>query len=154
MILVGILFLLLEGVLSNYVGYVPFFFPVRLFFTFFYVMLLYYLNKDFKKTMLIAGILGLIYDICYTDIYFLHSMIYLATLFFLKRIDQTKSFPLFKIFLSFLFFLLLEYLFGMIYRLHFPSIFYLFSFYLQALFTNSIFFLLFFFLFYVKKIRL
>lgn len=152
MILIGIVLLLLEGVLSNYAGYYPIYFPVKMLFTVFYLILLFYMKpKDSKKVFVVALILGVIYDICYTDIYFLHSIFYVLTLFFLKKIDCDHHFSIFKIFLTFTFYLLLEYLFGAIYQFTFHSLLFFIRFYLQTTLTNSIFFLLFLLYFYKSR---
>ena len=154
MIITGIILLLLEGLLSNYVSYLPFFYPLKLSLVLAFVLLLPFLYPNKKEYLFgYVFILGLVYDLFYTDIYFLHSFLFgsaLLLVFFLKekRLSSGLTYLLSFFYEASLHFLLACLLYHVSIRFYFTYIY-------QYFFSNSIILLplLLAFYFFPKKMN-
>lgn len=140
-IMVGIILLLLEGIISNYVSYLPFLFSMKLSLLIIYLLTIpLLLIKQNKKYFWTFFGLGFIYDLFYTNVYFLHSLLFCFTFLFLCYFKKKNLFPPITIFLSFIIYITLDYFLAVV-LFQTPLTFY-FSYLFQLICSNFIFFII------------
>lgn len=95
-LLISAISLILDGVLTNYlpylVGNLSYFTPLLTVTCCFMIYPLFISNR--KKYLIYAFILGIIYDLCYTNLLFFHGILFLllgfCTLFIYRTFEVTK----------------------------------------------------------------
>ena len=110
---IGIILLLLEGLLSNQVTYLPNTFPFKLYGVLLYLLILPFLfPQKRKKLWEVAFILGFLYDLFYTSKLFLHPLLFGGTYFIFFFLQAKKCPPAILYFITFLSYLILSYTFS------------------------------------------
>ncbi len=148
----GIIFLLLEGLISNFVPYLSFYFPFKLFLLLLYLLLLPFLFRFKKKdVLLITFLFGFLYDLCYTDIFFLHPILFYLTYQVLFYLQKKRVSPVLSYLLSFYTYLILYYAVAIF--LYKVPLRLFFMYLLQLTFSSSVLLIpiIFAFLFFPKK---
>lgn len=151
--IIGIILLFLEGILSNYVSFLPIHFPFKLFFVFLYLLFLQIVFPQKRKELLYLSFgLGILYDICYTNVYFLHSLLFCFCCYLFQLLEKKNSIPIIHFFFLFFCYCSLEYLFSILFTTTYFSFYYYFSYLMQMFFSNIL--LLCIFSFFSKRKKL
>ncbi|MEG2283844.1 MAG: hypothetical protein RSB99_04370 [Bacilli bacterium] len=150
-----IILIFIEGLLSNYVSYLPFSFPLKFFLVILGLLFIGCAFKISKKRLyLLALIIGLIYDVAYTNVYFWHSLLFSLALFIVLWLERKNKNCTLNIIISFLIVETIDYFVAVfLFSISFDLVLY-FNYILGALLSQVIFFILIYIYFaYFDKVK-